>query len=218
MDVNKKTPTSKIVKIIFIIIFAISTVGYFAFIPFLNDKLTEVEGNIMIALMFLDAGLWVISFFGFLITLLLDSVKKVNPELYAKLVVYDKNKSFIYNVWNSVVIMLITSVVLLLIFTIISTVLESQIVWLIILAISIVVSIVIAICIGWKKLGKILFIAVLIAALISFTVPAIINIVDGSSTSNSGACGVCGGSGLVPKDGVGFATCPYCKGAGIPPL
>ena len=218
MDVNKKTSTSKIVKIIFIIIFAISTVGYFAFIPFFDAKLTKTEENIMIALMFLDLGLWVISFFGFFITLLLDMYKKHNPALYAKLINYDKNKSFIYNVWNSIVVMLIVSVVLLLIFTIVSVLLESQIVWLIILAISIVVGIVVAICIGWKNFGKILFIAVLIAALISFTAPFIIDMFDGNSTSNSDVCGVCGGTGLVPKEGLGFTTCPNCKGAGLPPL
>lgn len=43
-------------------------------------------------------------------------------------------------------------------------------------------------------------------------------IFDGGSSNSGEKCGVCDGSGLVPKDGFGFSKCPYCKGSGIPPI
>ena len=38
-----------------------------------------------------------------------------------------------------------------------------------------------------------------------------------SDENNKNECGVCDGAGLVPNQGIGFSTCPNCKGSGILP-
>lgn len=213
MDNNSpRKSMSKILKIVFVVIFAISTIGYFAFIPFLDSKLTKAEENIMFLLMFLDAGLWVVSFFGFLFTCLWDSIKKTKPEL----ICFDPEKSFLKNVWDNTFIMFIISTVLLLVLTIVFSVLEIQWIWIIMLAFSIVISIILAFCIGWRRFAKILFIAILVCALIT-SVSVLIYNISNSGNDNIG-CGVCNGTGLVPNKGAGFSTCPNCRGSGILPI
>ena len=67
-----------------------------------------------------------------------------------------------------------------------------------------------------EDLGKAIFIATLVGLVFGL----IVGIISGVELypSSGDACGVCGGSGLVPKDGFGYTKCPYCKGSGIPPL
>lgn len=65
--------------------------------------------------------------------------------------------------------------------------------------------------IAWKAMFVIVLIILVIILLKSCELL-------GESGGSSNECGVCNGVGLVPKDGFGFTTCPYCKGSGIPPL
>ena len=113
--------------------------------------------------------------------------------------------------------MIITSIVLLIGFTIVFSLLESQLIWIVLLIISIIIGVIIALCTGWKRLGKVLFIAILICALVTFAVPLIQGI-SGGGDSNNDKCGVCDGLGMVPNEGFGYSKCPYCKGTGIPPV
>ena len=217
----QKTSKFKIAKIIFVIIFAVATIGFFMFIPFLDAELTETEENVMFFLMFLDVGVWVVSLFGFLFTILLQDIKKINPQLYAKLASFDKGKNFFKNLWDNMFVMIIVSIILLIGFTIVFSLLKAQLIWIILLIISIIISVIIALCTGWKRLGKVLFITILICALITSSVPLIQGIfggISGGDNSNNDKCGVCDGSGMVPNEEFGFSKCPYCKGTGIPPL
>ena len=69
-----------------------------------------------------------------------------------------------------------------------------------------------------KKLNKILtkiITAIIIAAII--IIPLFIIKTCSSDEKNKNECGVCDGAGLVPNQGIGFSTCPNCKGSGILP-
>ena len=65
-----------------------------------------------------------------------------------------------------------------------------------------------------RKILPIIFaiVAILMCILLVFLLK---NLFSGGDSA--GKCGVCDGVGLVSNEGFGYSTCPYCKGAGVPP-
>ena len=68
-----------------------------------------------------------------------------------------------------------------------------------------------------KPMSKIISITLAVILIVAILATAIYLLRSCRDDDNSNECGVCDGVGLVPNKGLGMSTCPYCKGAGIPP-
>ncbi|MBR5449314.1 MAG: hypothetical protein IKV43_04915, partial [Clostridia bacterium] len=134
MNNKKKWTTSRIVKMVFIILFAISTIA-FCFMPLGFDIKDDDLERLFMAGMFIDCALWIISFFGFLVCLLLDQIKKNNPEKYARLFPASEDANFFKKIWESPLILMILTIVLLLVGEIVCVVLDDIIITIAYLAI-----------------------------------------------------------------------------------
>ena len=203
---KKKWTTSKIVKLVFIILFAISTIA-FCFMPLGFDIKDKELEKLFIAGMFVDLALWTISFFGFFICLLLDQIKKNNPEKYARLFPSNEDANFFKKIWESPLILLILTLILFIVGEIICVALNNTtltIVYLVVEAICIVIGL---ICKRKFGFSKTLFLAVVIGVVI-----AIIFIIIFTFTSTGGdTCPYCGGRGYFGGGKYGqMVDCPDC--------
>lgn len=181
---SKKTNKLKNAKIAFIIIFAIATI-VFCLMPLTFDaKKGSLLKEISIPLMIVDAILWFIAFFGFLICCLLGQIKKTNPSLYQKLTRFSNSSDgdtsmssqsftqkiayFFINIWNNSLIMFIITGLLFIGAEIICVILENQVTYLIVELIYIVTAVCISAIKGWNKLPKTLFIYIVWGIITTF--------------------------------------------------
>ena len=207
MNNKTKWTTSRIVKLVFIILFAISTIA-FCFMPLGFDIKDDDLERLFIAGMFADCALWVISLFGFLICLLLDQIKKNNPEKYVRLFPASENANFFKKIWESPLILLILTFVFLIVGEIVCVALNNMtntIIYLVIEATCIISGLIF----DMKKLAlsKRLFCAVVIG----FVVASIVILIFTMTPIGSGKCPYCGGRGYFGGGSYGeMVDCPDC--------
>ena len=213
---KKKWTTSRIVKLVFIVLFAISTIG-FCCMPLSFDIKDDALEQLFIALMFVDAGLWVVSLFGFLVTSLLDSIKKNHPEKYARLFPSKENTNFFKKIWESPLILMILTFVLLIAGEIICVALNNitfTLIYIVIEAICIIIGLILKN--GKYGLSKRWFCAVVIGIIVATMVISLSHFMPTNNEKfNPDKCYWCEGEGFyMTEKGGKVYKCSHCNGTG----